>query len=419
MRKFLHWMLSAILICGTSVFASCNNDDNPVDDPSTKKVDLATLTADYTAQDGDILIGILANPVKITVADGASITIVDAYINDKGTVYNELEYAGITCLGDATITLNDSNSICGFNKYYPAIFVPDGHTLTFQGNGILSAHGSGGNPYIYIPWCAAIGSVRAGEKCGNLVFMGGKFYVNGGYDSSAIGASNYSDCGDITIGGTAEIEAHSENGAAAIGTGSAGWGYSTCGDITIGGSAKVLAVGGKNSPAIGAGLFGKCGNITIGEEARVNAIGIDYSPGIGAGHYGTCKAITIKGGYVRATGDDGSPGIGTFCSDRSYCESITITGGTIVATGGEDAPAIGWAPENLKTFPITITSTIRALIATRGSDSADYIGAGADSTPGGVTIDGVENATPESTFPYLESSVGGNTWTLISKFPSF
>ena len=111
MRKFLHWMLSAILICGTSVFASCNNDDNPVDNPSTKKVDLATLTADYTAQDGDILIGILANPVKITVADGARITIDGAYINDKGTVYNELEYAGITCLGDATITLNDSNRL--------------------------------------------------------------------------------------------------------------------------------------------------------------------------------------------------------------------------------------------------------------------------------------------------------------------
>ena len=41
MRKFLHWMLAAILICGSSVFTSCNNSDNPVDNPSTKKVDLA------------------------------------------------------------------------------------------------------------------------------------------------------------------------------------------------------------------------------------------------------------------------------------------------------------------------------------------------------------------------------------------
>ena len=46
--------------------------------------------------------------------------------------------------------------------------------------------------------------------------------------------------------------------------------------------------------------------------------------------------------------------------------------------------------------------------------SADYIGAGVDGTRGSVTIDGVENATPESTFPNLVSFVEDNTWMLIS-----
>ena len=38
MKKFLNWMLAAILICGASVFTSCSNSDNPVTPPvNTKK----------------------------------------------------------------------------------------------------------------------------------------------------------------------------------------------------------------------------------------------------------------------------------------------------------------------------------------------------------------------------------------------
>ena len=38
MKKFLNWMLAAILICGASVFTSCTNSDNPVTPPlNTKK----------------------------------------------------------------------------------------------------------------------------------------------------------------------------------------------------------------------------------------------------------------------------------------------------------------------------------------------------------------------------------------------
>ena len=38
MKKFMNWMLAAILICGASVFTSCSNSDNPVTPPvKTKK----------------------------------------------------------------------------------------------------------------------------------------------------------------------------------------------------------------------------------------------------------------------------------------------------------------------------------------------------------------------------------------------
>ena len=238
MKKVLSWAFAAALFCGLSLFTSCNNDDNPVDDPSTKKVDLATLTADYTAQDGDILTGKLANPVQITVADGARITIDGAYINDEWFIYNEKDFAGITCLGDATITISDSNSISGFHTFYPAIFVPEGHTLTFQGNGILSARGNGPNGY-YNCLSPAIGSVRAGADCGNLVFLGGKIYAEAGNMCAAIGAGYTSNCGDITIGGTANVTA--KKGSSAMHA--IGFSYNegeeiqkTCGTITIGGT---------------------------------------------------------------------------------------------------------------------------------------------------------------------------------------
>ena len=38
MKKYMNWMLAAILICGASVFTSCSNSDNPVTPPvNTKK----------------------------------------------------------------------------------------------------------------------------------------------------------------------------------------------------------------------------------------------------------------------------------------------------------------------------------------------------------------------------------------------
>jgi len=376
-------MLAVLLICGMNVFTACTMDNidngvNHIENLPGKTVDLATLTADYTAHDGDTLTGKLANPVKITIADGACITIDSAYINEEGTVYSEFKYAAITCLGDATITLSDTSEISGFHEFYPAFFVPDGHTLTFQGEGILIANGCGSS------MCAAIGSVANGEKCGNLEFLGGIIFATAGENSAAVGSSYNSDCGDITIGG----------------------------------KAAVGGFGSSNSAAIGAGYYGNCGNITIvGEVDVLGASGI-FGTGIGAGNHASCKAITIgaTGGLVRGIGGDDGSGIGTYGGNFSKCESITITGGDIYATGGFNAPAIGSGPENPYAIPITITSGIDQIIAKQGSIWADYIGAGADSSPCSVTIDGVENATPESTFPNLESSVRGSTWTLSPKY---
>ena len=79
---------------------------------------------------------------------------------------NNYDWAGISCEGDATIILADgtTNTVKGFRKYMPAIHVPQGKTLTIQGNGALEASNNGE--------AAGIGCGN-GEDCGNIVIKGG------------------------------------------------------------------------------------------------------------------------------------------------------------------------------------------------------------------------------------------------------
>ena len=81
-------------------------------------VDLSQLTADYVAQDGDVLTGSLKAEVKISVADGATITLKGCYIQEK-----TFQHPVITCLGSAEI-ITSGTSILGGIPGYPAIYVP-------------------------------------------------------------------------------------------------------------------------------------------------------------------------------------------------------------------------------------------------------------------------------------------------------
>ena len=52
----------------------------PISASAATTVDLSTLDTDYQAQDGDTLTGTLAGQYKITVDDGATVTLKDATI---------------------------------------------------------------------------------------------------------------------------------------------------------------------------------------------------------------------------------------------------------------------------------------------------------------------------------------------------
>lgn len=228
-------------------------------------VDLSTLTAAYTAQNGDLLTGTLVNNVKISIANDATVTL-------DGVNINTSTNAGITCAGNANIILVGTNTVITTANGKPAIQAahnPDSEfpyskpepTLTISGSGSLTATGGYG--------AAGIGS-GAESSCGNITIEGGTVTAQGGYNGAGIGTgySNYG-CGNITIsGGT--VTATGGSSAAGIGTGYNNYG---CGNITITKEiTKVTATKGsieyeKDSNCIGSGEYGgTVGTITIDDK---------------------------------------------------------------------------------------------------------------------------------------------------------
>ena len=175
-------------------------------------VDLSTVTSDIVLNDMTIATGTLATPCKVSIAADARVRLRDVDINGAGE-WTSYEWAGLTCLGDATIALDGSNTVKGLNVSFAGIYVPADTTLTITGEGFLDvaaihesgvtygAAGIGGNGGTYY----YNSSVR---DAGNIVFAGGKVVAWGGNNSSAIGCSYMNNCGDITFeAGIISVEA--------------------------------------------------------------------------------------------------------------------------------------------------------------------------------------------------------------------
>ena len=214
-------------------------------------INLASLTADYIAQNGDVLTGTLAGIYKICIADGASVELKDVTINSTGVNDYHYDWAGLTCLGDANITITGTNSVKGFYNDSPGIKAgPKNTTLTISGTGSLTATGG--------DYAAGIGS-GYGTSCGAITITGGTVNASSSIYGAGIGSgSTYSSCGDITIScGT--VNAISGRNGAGIGS---GCDYSSCGDITISGG-TVNASSGQSGAGIGSGYVSSFGSITI------------------------------------------------------------------------------------------------------------------------------------------------------------
>jgi hypothetical protein len=267
-------------------------------------IDLSTLIADYEAKDGETLTGTLGSNVKISIADGATVTLKDVNINGSGT-WTSGDYAGITCAGDATITLEGTNTVKGFAGDYPGIFVSSGKTLVINGTGELNASSNGSSD----PDAGGAG-IGGGNimNCGNIEIQSGTVTATGNQYGAGIGGGQNANCGNITIsGGT--VTATGGYRAAGIGGGRRGasgtskeYDSGSCGNITISGG-TITATGGEDAAGIGGGrgnnpnMNSSCGTITI--TSGVTSVtatkgGTDAPNSIGAGRLGICGAVTIE-----------------------------------------------------------------------------------------------------------------------------
>ena len=231
-------------------------------EPDAWDGDLSKLTAESTAEfatatDGMTITGRLGANVKVSIAADATVTLDGVTI--VGNDDENYKWAGLNCLGDATIILKDrtQNRVQGFHEDYPGIHVPAGSRLTITGgtlgNGMLTATSSG--------YGAGIGGGN-NIHCGNIDIQGGYIAATGGIYGAGIGGGLDAICGNITIsGGTVRAMGGPE--AAGIGGGSNG----RCGGITITNGVTLVfaAKGGEEAPySIGAGNGGSCVTVSIG-----------------------------------------------------------------------------------------------------------------------------------------------------------
>ena len=373
-------------------------------------INLSSLNSDYEAQNGDVLTGTLdgsTQPYKISIADGATVTLDGVTINGVNDGDN-YPWAGINCEGNATIILKDgtSNVVKGFRRHWPGIYIAENKTLTIQGNtGTLTASPFNGGGSSGSFGAGIGGGGNSGPSCGNIVIEGGVITATGGLYAAGIGAGASNSCGNITIsGGT--VTAYGNGGGAGIGCGDEG---ASCGSITISGG-SVIAYGNSGGAGIGCGYKSSCGSITISGTSSVTAsCASDRSSiggaGIGSGCIGHCGDITIStSGTVNATGGTNAAGIGSggrsvsySLSDQNYCGNISITGGTITAEGKGFGAGIGSGYNGASCGTITIGSGIISVSAKSNHSDAKCIGAGLNGTCGEVTIaDGLSINGPVS-----------------------
>ena len=322
-------------------------------------VTLSDLKGDYVANGGEVLTGTLEGNYKVSIADGATVTLRGVTID--GTHGEDYMWAGLTCEGDCKIELAEgtTNTVKGFHNYYPGVYVPVGKTLTIEGLGTLVA--SSGTDANGLGYGAGIGGGRD-ISCGNIVIDGGIVTATGGIGN---GSDKY--------------------GAAGIGLGASVTAALTSGDITINGS-TVTATGGVAAAGIGLAdnyIKATGGKITI-NGGSVTATSGEYGAGIGIGASNknavvTSGAITIRGGSVTAKSDDFGTGIG-----------LGFNEGTTTFNGG-----------------ITITNHVIEVVAIKGANASHSIGIGSErygTFTSGKIIIGIEEKNFIKTSPFIFSA---------------
>jgi len=336
MKQAKNILAAAALLALPIAFTSCEDVLGHWEKPAAAAaaanaavtVDLSSVTSDYVAQNNTVLTGTLAANVKISIADGATVTLKDLTIN--GVNDKAYLWAGITAEGDATIILEGENYVKSFCETYPGIFIAADKTLTIKGDGKLTATADYGTGIGAANYYDSNTSTTYKYPCGNIVIESGTIIATGTGHGNGIGGYNACNNGDITInGGTVTAT----GGLVGIGSGQS----ATGGKITITGG--TVTAKGSGGPGIGASGTSVCGDITI-TGGTVDAESTGQAPsGIGVNN-ATCGNITITNTVTKVTATKGSMPTVTskYCigksrsSDSGTCGTITI-GGVVYYNG--------------------------------------------------------------------------------------
>ena len=311
--------------------------------------------------------------------------------------------------GDATIISKGSNTVNPYDDYENPIYIKEGATVTFQGDGTLTTQ-------------ASYGSVVACENNNaNIVFKSGTYnFKSISYSTQTILVGN------LTIEGgtvTADCSGGYYDGI-----------YATK-NVTITGG-TVNAYGRTH------GIYVNGGNLSIsGGEVTSNQTTTNFgsfSPertvaGISVHEETTGGTLTISGGKVSVSAKRG-PGIGTSWyhggwSQPAWTKSITLSGGTItISTESPDGnAAIGYTGFGAKTQcdGITITNGITSLTLIQAPTATKMFQKGDSEIS--FTVDGkdlsayfTDPSSVDWTFDHIQRTVStttatDDTWTFTKK----
>ena len=244
----------------------------------------------------------------------------------------------------------------------PGIHVPEGSTLTIEGNGSLEVNGASTSNAAAVGIGGKGSDSTAGEACGNVLILGGTIIVQSGTATSPVGKSA------VDIGGGTSDNGNGGNCSTVIILTS----VNSNGNLEIGGGSGAAVGGGKGSDGSGIKPTGD-GSYTVWGDLTVPS-GVEFPGGI---------TLDIPSGTTL-----------NLPENFNWPENITVTGdGTIT-------------PDNKK-LPATITLKDDLIFATGNPINLNYTYNG----NGQVTITWYEDK--DTTQQLQEAPKGGRSYWIV------
>ena len=359
---------------GASLKVASANDDEETRNESTTVLKRAAENFKNTAENVTNYVIRIIN--KATGNDNTlNVTLDNVNITAKNDAALSVEGAG-----DTTITLKGDNTLTSGGAYAGLEHneKSDGSvtgklTITSgtSNTGSLTATGGVGS--------AGIGSSYL-NGAGTIEITGGDIAASGGSDGAGIG-SGYGATGNtnITISGTAKINAQTDQHGAGIGSGSGATGNT---NITISGGTIETAQGGSGGAGIGSSKNSTgTTTVTIKSGTIKNATGGNTGDGIGGGLDSKNITVTIEGGTIEKA--QGGQGYGRYhdAGDGIYSGGdLTISGKAHIVSaigGGCDSDATNRnAGDGIRAGTLTISGEARIDNATGGTADSGSAGDG-------------------------------------------